>query len=301
MKAVKAVNSIAGNALTEEDLKRQRYNMERIGKLAAPTDEVRIEPFSVGDIACERVRPVMAFNPNHVILYAHGGGYTCGELGYARILAAKLAAACGFTVISFAYRLSPEYTYPAAIDDGYAVWEAMKKEACPPEKMLFAGDSAGGNLMLCLTQRLISEKKQPPMALLLFSPWTDMTATAASYAKYKDDDPILTYEYIVGVREAYTGIGQKDADTPDIDFSDPRYSPLYGDFSGFPPTLIQVGRNEVLFDDSDALAGRLRAAGSRAILDVEEDGWHVYQQMPIPMAHRAMQRLSEFVSDTVYK
>ena len=292
MIAIKAVNSIGGKSLTEEDLKRQRSAMERAGKLAAPTSDVTVDEFKVKNIACEWVRPDFAHNPQYVILYAHGGGYTCGGLGYARILAAKLAVATGFSVVSFEYRLAPEHKYPAPLEDGMKIWNYLMDKGYSPDKVLLAGDSAGGNLVLCMTMKLIREELLSPKGLILFSPWTDMTATAKSYEKYKEKDPILTKEYIEGVRDAFIG--------EDADYADSKYSPLYGDFTSFPPTLIMVGRNELLLDDSVQLQKKIRNAGGEAIIDIEKDGWHVYQQMPLPIATRAMKRVADYVSNIIY-
>ena len=292
MIAIKAVNSIGGKSLTEEDLKRQRSAMERAGKLAAPTSDVTVDEFKVKNIACEWVRPDFAHNPQYVILYAHGGGYTCGGLGYARILAAKLAVATGFSVVSFEYRLAPEHKYPAPLEDGMKIWNYLMDKGYSPDKVLLAGDSAGGNLVLCMTMKLIKEELLSPKGLILFSPWTDMTATAKSYEKYKEKDPILTKEYIEGVRDAFIG--------EDADYADSKYSPLYGDFTSFPPTLIMVGRNELLLDDSVQLQKKIRNAGGEAIIDIEKDGWHVYQQMPLPIATRAMKRVADYVSKIIY-
>ncbi len=292
MKAIKAVNSIGGKSLTEEDLKKQRSNMEMAGKLAAPTGGVTLESFTVKDIPCEWVRPDLAHNPQYIILYAHGGGYTCGGIAYARILAAKLAVSTGFSVVSFEYRLAPEHKYPAAIDDTKAVWDYLMNLGYGAKQVLVAGDSAGGNLALCLTQLLAKESRISPRALLLFSPWTDMTATAKTYEDNKDKDPILTREYVTGVRDAYIGEGVNTAASC--------YSPLNGDFNDFPPTLIMVGKNEILLDDSVQLQKRIHKAGGNAVIDIEKDGWHVYQQMPLPMAGRAMKRLSDYVSAIIY-
>ena len=292
MIAIKAVNSIGGKSLTEEDLKRQRSAMERAGKLAAPTSDVTVDEFKVKNIACEWVRPDFAHNPQYVILYAHGGGYTCGGLGYARILAAKLAVATGFSVVSFEYRLAPEHKYPAPLEDGMKIWNYLMDKGYSPDKVLLAGDSAGGNLVLCMTMKLIKEELLSPKGLILFSPWTDMTATAKSYEKYKEKDPILTKEYIEGVRDAFIG--------EDADYADSKYSPLYGDFTSFPPTLIMVGRNELLLDDSVQLQKKIKNAGGEAIIDIEKDGWHVYQQMPLPIATRAMKRVADYVSKIIY-
>ncbi len=299
MKALKAVNSIGGKSLTEEDLKRQRSSMELAGRLAAPSDDVAVTPFAIGEgkgaLPCEWVKPDLAHNQNNIILYAHGGGYTCGGLSYARILAAKLATATGFSVISFEYRLAPEHTYPAQLEDCECVWNYLKKKGYKENQIILAGDSAGGNLVLCLTQKLLAKKKKMPRMLLLFSPWTDMTATAKSYEKYEGKDPILNKEFILGVRGAYLGVKDKTAE-----FTDPKFSPLFGELSGFPTTYIQVGKNEVLHDDSTSLYKKLKKAEVNAELDVEKDGWHVYQQMPLPVAGRAMKRLAAYVSKEIY-
>ncbi len=293
MKAIKAVNTISGKSLTRTDLKRQRKAMELAGRLAAPTEDVEIDPFKVGEIECESIRPDFAHNPGYVILYAHGGGYICGGLSFARILAAKLAIATGFTAFSFAYRLSPENPYPAALEDGMAVWGHLTGEMnIAPDHILLAGDSAGGNLALCMTQKLLQETGAGPGMLLLFSPWTDMTAVSDSYEVNKEKDPTLTRKYVQGAAGAYIA----GAGTPD----DSRFSPLFGDFTCFPATLIMAGRNEILLDDSIGLKERICAAGGTAQIDIEENGWHVYQQMPVPIAKRAMKRLSRFVSGELY-
>lgn len=293
MKAIKAFNSIGGKSLTEEDLKRQRAAMDMAGRLAAPTGGVTIKSFSVGEISCEMVTPDMAHNPKYVILYAHGGGYVCGGLGYARILAAKLALATGFSVVSFDYRLAPEHKFPAPVDDGETIWNYLLNLGYGASHILVAGDSAGGHLAVSLTRRLIEQERMVPRALILFSPWTDMTATSDSYETYKSKDPILTYSYVVGVREACIG--------NDVDPAEPFYSPLNGDLKGFPPTYILVGKNEILLDDSVKLQKKLNKAGVKAVIDIEKDGWHVYPQMPLPMAGRAMHRLARYISAEIYK
>lgn len=293
MRAIKAFNSIGGNSLTKEDLKRQRSAMDRAGRLAAPKGDVSIEAFKVQEISCEWIQPEMARNPQYVILYAHGGGYICGGLGYARILAAKLALATGFSVVSFAYRLAPEHKYPAQLEDGQAIWDYLLQKGYGASNILMAGDSAGGNLVLCLTQRLLKEDRIPPRALLLFSPWTDMSAESPSYEEYAEKDPILTHSYVCSVSQAYAG---KDAD-----MADPCFSPLNGDFEGFPPTFIMVGKNEILLDDSTRLHKKINKAGGKALIDIEKDGWHVYQQLPLPMANRAMKRLADYISSEIYE
>ena len=290
-KAFRAVNFISGKTMTAEELKRHRKLAEWAGGIATPKGDVEITPFKVGKIRCEAVKPIFAHNPNYAILYAHGGGYVSGGLGYARILSAKMAAATGFTVYSFAYRLAPEHQYPAALEDGIAVWKYLTENLFSADHILLAGDSAGGNLALCLVQKLISENNPVPKELLLFSPWTDMTGTAESYKKNAETDPILTKEFVMGAAISYVD---------DKDLADPAFSPLFGDFSGFPPVFIMAGRNGILIDDSIRLKEKIDAANGKAWLDIEEKGWHVYQEMPIPIARQAMKRLSAHLSDEIY-
>ncbi|MBR4343700.1 MAG: alpha/beta hydrolase [Lachnospiraceae bacterium] len=277
--------------MTAEELKKHRTLAEWAGRLAAPKGDLAINKFRVGKIRCEEVIPDFAHNPNYAILYAHGGGYVSGGLDYARILAGKMAIATGFSAYSFAYRLAPEHPYPAALDDGMAVWEYLVENKYEADHIILAGDSAGGNLALCMVQKLISENKPHPKELLLFSPWTDMSGTASSYETNKKLDPILTGEYVMNASKAYIG---------DEDPYEPRFSPLFGDFTGFPPIYIMAGRNGILLDDSIRLKEKAEQAGIKVWLDIEEKGWHVYQQMPIPIAKNAMKRLSEHISNEIY-
>ena len=292
MKALKAVNSLSGKSADDADLKSHRKTLERSGRLAAPKGNVSIRRFKVGNIPCEMIKPDFAHNPQYAIIYAHGGGYISGGLYFARILAAKMAIATGFTTFSFDYRLAPEYPYPAALEDGMAVWDFLTKGKYAPDHVLLAGDSAGGNMALRMTQNLLAEGKPIPKCLLLFSPWTDMTADSGSYEEMKSLDPVLTKKYITDAANAYIS-GEGDP-------SDPRFSPLFGELTGLPPVYIMAGRNEILLDDSIRLRDEILKVGGKAELDIEEDGWHVYQQMPVPMAKRAMKRLSDYVCSEVY-
>ena len=293
MTVLKKVNFIFGKGLDEKELIKHRKFIERLGQLAAPKDDLIVEAFSVGDINCKSVTPELAHNPEYVILYAHGGGYNCGGLNYSRILAGKMALSTGFKVITFDYRLSPENTYPAALDDCMAMWEYLVTDKYAPDHIIVAGDSAGGNLALCLTQKLKEKELPLPKGLLLFSPWTDMTCSSHSYETNRDTDPILTKEYVLSAAKAYVGgLGE---------LSDAAFSPINGDFKGFPPVYIMAGKNEILLDDSRRLKECIEKADGTVSLDIEKNGWHVYQLFPIHIAGRAMKRLSKTVTELIYK
>ena len=290
IKTLKAVHSMAGMARNDAEIKRHRKLADLASRITTPIVGVERRKFRIGKIHCQEVKPISEYNPDYVILYCHGGGYVSGGLNYAVNLSAKLAMATEFTVYSFAYRLAPEHPYPAAAEDANTVWEYLVKNIAQANYIFLAGDSAGGNMALCLTQRLITEGKQIPKELLLFSPWTDMTGTSKSYETNKDIDPILTKEFVMNSAWAYMGDGNPE---------DPAFSPLFGSFEHFPPVYIMAGRNGIMIDDSIKLKEQIDKAGGTAELDIEEKGWHVYQQMPGSMAREAMKRLAAHVSDEI--
>ncbi len=294
MRTIKAVHSAAtSETMSPEELSKQRTEVERFSKLVSSTHTVNVEQFDIDGILAEWSSPIGAHRKDLVIMYCHGGGYTCGGIGYARVLATKLAHYTGIKVISFEYRLSPEYPYPAAIEDASKVWDYLMKLGYGARDVILAGDSAGGNLSLELVLRLKSEMRFEPGALVLMSPWTDMRLESPSYRTYADKDPMLTYNYVASARRAYAG--------EDADYSLPEYSPLLADLSNFPPTLVQVGSNEILRSDSEQLVKNMNKAGSFAKLEVYQGGWHVFQQMPLPKAVNALENIAAFVDAVYYR
>ena len=287
MRALKALHS-AGTPeeLTPEELERQRRNQEILGRLTAPMAGMAWEEVRLGTMAAAWTRPNRPHGTRHAILYCHGGGYTSGNLGYSRVLASKLAHATGYDVLSFEYRLAPEHPYPAAVEDALLAWDHLMLLGYGAGDVVLAGDSAGGNLALVLCHRLRQASRRLPGALVLMSPWTDMTMSGASYRERAELDPMLTPEYIEAVRRAYAGAQE---------LSQPSLSPLFGDFRGFPPVLIQVGDHEILYSDAEALYARLRQAGVPARLEVSEGMWHVFQMFPIRKAAAAMEGVTYFL------
>lgn len=293
MKAIKAVHSVAVNSssVSEADLNKQRSEQEFFSKLVTPSSKIVTDRFSIRSIPAEWVRPDFTHTAKKVILYCHGGGYTCGGLNFARVLAAKLALSTGLDVLSFAYRLAPENPYPAAIEDAICVYDYLMYLGYGSSDVIIAGDSAGGNLALEIGLHLKAQRRRLPAGYVLFSPWTDMRMEGNSYNTYADKDPLLTKEYIQAVRGAYGG--------PHADYSMAEFSPLLGDLEGFPPTLVQVGSNEILRSDSESLVKRMRTANCKAVLEVYRGGWHVFQQMPVSMSVTAMKQVGEFVQTLI--
>lgn len=277
--------------IENDDIQKQRDAQNQLAGLFTNNKNFSFNGFYVNTLYCEWTKylPKNA-DPNNtaegIIFYCHGGGYMTGSCQYAREITTKLAKQTSLPVISFDYRLSPEHPYPAAIDDALTAWNYIVSLGISADNIVVAGDSAGGNLALALTL-MLREKEMPlPKCLILFSPWTDMTASGDSYHTKELLDPILNINYIQKASQNYL---------QGVNPSLPLISPLFADFTHFPPVYIQVGENEILLDDSYRLYNRLISCKISAKLDVFPGMWHVFQMSPVKASHKAMLRVKDFL------
>jgi monoterpene epsilon-lactone hydrolase len=224
------------------------------------------------------------------ILYFHGGGFRLGSVTSHRDLMAQIALASGCRVLAINYRLAPEHRFPAALDDALAAYGWMLDRGLKSENVAFAGDSAGGNLVLAAMLALRERGLPLPTAAVLMSPWTDLAATGASYVSRAEADPIHQRSMILALAKNYLG-GQGDP-------YDPLISPLYADLAGLPPLLIHVGDRETVLDDSVMFAGLARAAGVDVSLEVWDGMIHVFQMFgaELPEARQAIASIAGFLN-----
>ena len=200
-----------------------------------------------------------------VVLYLHGGGYTCGSLEYAKGFSSVLAAECGVRVFCAAYRLAPEHRYPAAVEDALEAYQYLLKKGNAGHQILLCGESAGGGLIYALCLKLKELGLPLPCGLIGISPWTDLTGSGKSYEENREVDPSMSPELLQFYAKCYT-------DDP----ADPLCSPLFGDLTGFPPSLLFVGGDEVMLDDTRMLHEKLVKSGCRSKLIVAPERWHAY-------------------------
>ena len=200
-----------------------------------------------------------------VILYLHGGGYTCGNLDYAKGFAATLSDECGVRVFCAAYRLAPEERFPAALDDAVVAYQYLLSKGYPARQILLCGESAGGGLIYALCLKLKQLRLPLPCGLIGISPWTDLTGSGESYITNRDIDPSMTPELLQFYAGCYT-------DDP----KNPLCSPLFGDLTGLPPSLLFVGGDEVMLDDTRMLHQKLLECGCKSQLIVAPERWHAY-------------------------
>lgn len=203
-----------------------------------------------------------------VILYLHGGGYTCGNIDFAIGFASTLAKTLGLRVFAPAYRLAPEAPYPAAVDDALEAYEHLLFCGVPPKSIILCGESAGGGLCYALSLRLARLGRELPAGIIAISPWVDLTLSGDSIVTKAAVDIALTYERLKIFADAYVGSEHSPQEH--------EISPIFADVSAMPPSLIFVGSDELLFDDAVVMERKLFHAGRSARLIIGERMWHAY-------------------------
>lgn len=270
------------------DIEKHRHSQDQVGALLGNSKDILLREVKIHDMDGEWVCVNRAHMKKYVILYCHGGGYSTGSHIYARTLTTKLAASTSMDVFSFDYRLAPENPYPAATEDAMKAWDYLMLLGYGARDVIVAGDSAGGNLALSLVLKLKEQERLLPRGLVLMSPWTDLTSSGETHETKAEMDPVLDAEYLERMITNYA---------EGYELSDPYISPLFGDFSGFPPVYIQAGGNEILLSDSEMLHKKLIQANVSVKLDVFKGMWHVFQMSPLKTAHDAMEKNAEFIFD----
>jgi epsilon-lactone hydrolase len=269
-------------------VRRRLKRLERI--VPRPPKDTQTAGVDAGGVNAVRVA-VRQARGDRCVLYFHGGGYAFGTAALCRDFTWRIGAAAHACVLYFDYRLAPEHPFPAAIEDAATVyrWLASRFDA---RRIAFMGDSAGGGLALATLYKLRDEGLALPGAMVAVSPWTDLALTGPSLQSNAAADPMLTAAHLPALADRY------------LAGADPRHhyaSPLYGDASGLPPTLIHVGSDEILRDDAVRMAEKLRAAKCEVEIEVwprMPHAWHLYARI-LPEGRRAMERIGAFLQQRI--
>ncbi|MDH4046925.1 MAG: alpha/beta hydrolase [Gammaproteobacteria bacterium] len=275
----------------DTDVAELRKSWDEIASKLKPASGVRRREAIVDHIHCEWLVPEKC-DEAPAILYLHGGIYLVGSATTHRRLVSYVAKTAGMRALIPNYRLAPEHPFPAAIEDAKLIYRKMLEQGIASEKIAIGGDSAGGGLTMATLLALKDEGVPLPGAAFLMSPWLDLAAQGESLVTRKDQDPWFDPDNMSEMVRRYCG---------NEDRKNPLVSPLYGELSGLPPMLVQVGDHEILLSDSTRLSDRVSAAGGKVTLQVWPDMWHVFQyfvgQMPESM--RAIEDISDFLNKHV--
>jgi epsilon-lactone hydrolase len=256
--------------------------------LPEPT-RIQIRHVDADGVEAELMWPARLHHPigRRAILFIHGGGFYSGSIRTHSLLAGSLAKAASSDVLLIEYRRTPEYSYPAQVNDALSAYRYLLESGYSNGNIIIMGDGAGGNLALEAVLRQMRSRQPLPAAVIALSPITDLSASGASVATNGSSDPVLDKNVLEALRKAY--LGNNSATDPDI-------SPLYADLSGFPPLLLQVGSGETLLDDTMRLSDKANKAG----VDVTTQVWpgmpHQWQLFPslLDDADKAGQKIAEF-------
>ncbi len=276
--------------MMKDKVDKMRTNfIKATASFATPPSDVAVSAVDVDGTVAEWL-DAPGVDSGRVLLYLHGGGYVIGSIATHRGLTAALSKAANCRVLSLDYRLAPEHIYPAAVEDATEAYRWLLSQGIAAEKITIAGDSAGGGLTLATLIALRDAGDILPAAAIPISPWTDMEGTGVSMTTKVDLDPMVEPGGLMGMGQIYMGGGNP---------KQPTASPLYANYTGLPPLLIQVGDLETLLDDATRVAASAEAAGVDTTLEIWPEMvhvWHLFAPM-VPEGREAIERIGQFIQE----
>jgi acetyl esterase/lipase len=265
-------------------------------RLCPPDRGTRVAPvrelWRTHPVIGEWVRSPGVGRDDAAILYIHGSGYALCSTRTHRGLVSRLSRAAGLPAFSLEYRRAPEHVFPAAANDAMAGYRWLLDGGLPPERIVVAGDSAGGHLAIDLAMELRRHGLPMPAALYLLSPLVDPTYELGRARDRERPDPFAPVDVARQLMDLYAG---------GHELADPRLSLLNADPAGLPPILLQAGATEMLSADAEAFTDFVNSAGGSCALEIWPGQIHVFQALYrwLPEARAALERAGGFVGEAV--
>ncbi|MGX1102841.1 MULTISPECIES: alpha/beta hydrolase [Bradyrhizobium] len=236
---------------------------------------VKVEETRLAGVHCYIVTPnkIALENRRRLLIHVHGGGYVFGPGEAALPEAIMMAGFGGFKVLSVDYRMPPDFPYPAAMDDAMAVWKEVLKSH-EHRRLAIFGTSTGGAMTLAMVLRAKDEKLPLPAAIAPGTPWSDIDKIGDSYVSNEwVDNVLVTWDGWLGRAARLYANGTS--------LKNPYISPIYGDFKGFPPTILTSGTRDLFLSNTVRTHRKLRRAGVIADLNVYEGQSHAQYQFNV--------------------
>lgn len=245
-----------------------RFALEQLCKIFPQAKDVEIHHHSLAGIHAEEIKTANA--SKQIILHIHGGAFFLGSLNTHRAFMSEIASRTQMRVIHLDYPLAPEAPYPEAFEAVCDAYQQLLNEGNLAKDIIISGDSCGANFAVALALKIKAENPaQLPNALMLLSPFLDLTLTSESLRFNQKHDALLSIELLE--------IGMNYYLPEDTDRSLPQISPLFADLTGLPPTLVQVGSKEILLNDATRFEEQAKLAGVDVTYKLYTGMWHNFQ------------------------
>ena len=265
------------------ELRRQYESLS--GRFGSPPGDAAFETAQLGPVKGEWVRTEMS-SPSRLILYFHGGGFIAGSPEMHRPLVARLCQNAHASAFSLAYRLAPEFAFPAGLSDAIDAYRHLVQRISP-SSIVLAGDGAGGGLAFACALAIRNAGLSMPAGIVAMSPWADLSLSGWSMLQNARNDGALNWELLFASARHYL---KKQNPT------DPYASPVYASFRDFPPIMVHAGSFELLRDDASRIGDRAAEANVPVSVEIYDGMQHVFQASPsVPQARVSLARLGQFI------
>lgn len=264
-----------------------RFALEQLTRVFPQPKGVVLRSLRIAGIHAEEIKPQAS--TTQMIFHIHGGAFFVGSLKTHRAFLSEIALRTQMQVLHVDYPLAPDHPYPEASDAIYDIYQMLMDQGVQAKDIIVSGDSCGANLALALALKLKKDDPEHlPSGLILMSPFLDLTLTSESLRYNQKHDALLSVEALETGISYYVPQG--------IDASIPEISPIFGDFKGLPPTLVQVGSKEILMDDAIRFEKKAKKADVDVTYKLYTGMWHNFQMFSpwFDEAKKALADIADF-------
>lgn len=264
-----------------------RFALEQLTRVFPQPKGVVLRSLRIAGIHAEEIKPQAS--TTQMIFHIHGGAFFVGSLKTHRAFLSEIALRTQMQVLHVDYPLAPDHPYPEASDAIYDIYQMLMDQGVQAKDIIVSGDSCGANLALALALKLKKDDPEHlPSGLILMSPFLDLTLTSESLRYNQKHDALLSVEALETGISYYVPQG--------IDASIPEISPIFGDFKGLPPILVQVGSKEILMDDAIRFEKKAKKADVDVTYKLYTGMWHNFQMFSpwFDEAKKALADIADF-------
>jgi monoterpene epsilon-lactone hydrolase len=257
-----------------------------LGNIYPADGSVEISGEPIQDVTCYWFVPA-SFDKNKIVIYLHGGMFVLGSIDGYKPMVSHFASAFSTKILFIEYALAPEKPFPNAVNDVLKVYRELIRRY-PEAKITLMGDSAGGGLSATLIKMASEEKLPMPSSVILISPWLYLRCNTESHETRKKIDPILTKDTLMEYANYYAANHWNEADPSQLTYN------------VFPPLLILVGSNEILFDDSKLFYEKIKLLQPNTQMKEFENQSHGWPLIDIKSdaAKDALTTIGKFITKT---